>query len=181
MINYSDDILDSRDLAERLSELQDEKQDLEAAVDEALEAVDSAMSERDEAVAEHTACVNEDEVDAAVEKGLREAIDRAEGNLSEAEEALEEAEEALSEWLDENIKELSELENAENEIPEWNDGNNLIADSYFEAYMDDFLEGIGDIPKNVPSYIKIEIDYDMLKQDYSEIELDGNTFWYRSC
>jgi uncharacterized coiled-coil DUF342 family protein len=55
----------------------------------------------------------------------------------------------------------------------------LIKDSYFEEYMDEMLEDIGDLPKNIPAYLKIVVDYDMLKQDYSEVYFEGNTYYYR--
>jgi hypothetical protein len=49
----------------------------------------------------------------------------------------------------------------------------------FEEYMDEMLEDCGDIPRDIPSYIRIEIDYDLLKTDYSEIEIDGETYLFR--
>ena len=55
----------------------------------------------------------------------------------------------------------------------------LIADSYFETAMDELLEDIGDLPKDLPGYLKITVDYDALQQDYSSVELDGSTYWYR--
>lgn len=57
----------------------------------------------------------------------------------------------------------------------------LINESYFETAMDELLEDIGDMPKfkDIPAYLTITVDYDMLKQDYSEVEFDGNTYYYR--
>jgi hypothetical protein len=55
----------------------------------------------------------------------------------------------------------------------------LINDDHFEEYMDDMLEDCGDLPKNIPAYLKIVVDYDMLKQDYSAVEFEGNTYYYR--
>jgi hypothetical protein len=55
----------------------------------------------------------------------------------------------------------------------------LIRDSYFETAMDELLEDIGDMPKNIPSYLKITVDYDALQMDYSSVEFDGVTYWYR--
>lgn len=55
----------------------------------------------------------------------------------------------------------------------------LIHDSYFETAMDELLEDIGDIPRDLPSYLTITIDYDALQQDYSSVEVDGQTYWYR--
>jgi hypothetical protein len=55
----------------------------------------------------------------------------------------------------------------------------LIREDAFEGYMDDMLEDTGELPKNLPCYLKIEIDYDALKMDYTSIDIDGDTFWYR--
>lgn len=57
----------------------------------------------------------------------------------------------------------------------------LIHDSYFEESMDEMLEDYGTIPKyaDLPSFVKIVIDYDALKQDYSEVEFEGETYYYR--
>lgn len=57
--------------------------------------------------------------------------------------------------------------------------SHLINEDYFEAYMDDMLEDCGYIPRDLPSFLIITIDYDALKIDYSDIEIDGNTFLYR--
>ena len=55
----------------------------------------------------------------------------------------------------------------------------LIRDSYFETAMDEMLEDIGDLPKDLPGYLKITVDYEALQMDYSSIELDGVTYWFR--
>lgn len=55
----------------------------------------------------------------------------------------------------------------------------LINESHFEEYMDDMLEDCGDLPKNIPHYLTITVDYDALKQDYSEVEFEGDTYYYR--
>lgn len=55
----------------------------------------------------------------------------------------------------------------------------LIRDSYFEDAMDELLEDIGDLPKDLPSYLTITVDYKALQQDYSTVEFDGVTYWYR--
>lgn len=55
----------------------------------------------------------------------------------------------------------------------------LIRDNYFETAMDELLEDIGDLPKDLPSYLTITVDYDMLQMDYSSVEFDGVTYWYR--
>lgn len=55
----------------------------------------------------------------------------------------------------------------------------LIRDSYFEQAMDELLEDIGDLPKDLPSYLSITVDYKALQMDYAACEIDGVTYWYR--
>lgn len=57
----------------------------------------------------------------------------------------------------------------------------LIRDSYFEDAMDDMLEDCGMIPTfdNLPSFVTLTIDYLALQQDYTSVEIDGVTYWYR--
>lgn len=101
------------------------------------------------------------------------------------------AEYALNAWKrdsPEDSEELSKLENILEDLcgnggdEQW-EGNwypvSLIADSYFETAMDDLLEDIGEMPKDIPSYLKITVDYDALQQDYTSTKIDGFTYWYR--
>ena len=55
----------------------------------------------------------------------------------------------------------------------------LIRDSYFNDSMDELLEDIGELPKDIPSYLRIVVDYDALQMDYSSVEFEGITYWYR--
>lgn len=57
----------------------------------------------------------------------------------------------------------------------------LIRDSYFTEYARDLLQHIGDIPKQLVHYIEIdwEITARNIRVDYSSIEIDGITYWYR--
>ena len=55
----------------------------------------------------------------------------------------------------------------------------LIRDSYLEAEMDGLLEDIGDLPRDLPGYLTITVNYDALQQDYASVEFAGETYWYR--
>lgn len=58
----------------------------------------------------------------------------------------------------------------------------LIRDSYFVEAMQELCEDIGDMPRDgFPSYMVIDWDAtaDNLRADYSSIEFDGVTYWYR--
>jgi hypothetical protein len=57
----------------------------------------------------------------------------------------------------------------------------LIRDDYFVTYARELVSDIGDIPRDIPSYI--EIDWEAtaknIRMDYSSVEIDGVTYWYR--
>jgi hypothetical protein len=48
-------------------------------------------------------------------------------------------------------------------------------------YCQELLEDIGDIPKGLPGYIVIdwEATAENLKADYSTVDFDGQTYYYR--
>lgn len=52
----------------------------------------------------------------------------------------------------------------------------LIRESYFEDAIDDCYDLNA---LKVPAFIDVKIDYEMLKQYYSEIDYDGITYYYR--
>lgn len=55
----------------------------------------------------------------------------------------------------------------------------LIHDNHFETAMDELLEDIGDIPRDLPCYLTITVDYVALQQDYSSVNIGDETYWYR--
>ena len=87
-------------------------------------------------------------------------------------------------WEDE-LKEIEEINDLEDEINngEFEFGTTLIDEDYFEEYCEDLVSDIGDLPKDLPSYISNNIDWsgiaDDLRQDYSEVEFRGTTYLYR--
>ena len=94
------------------------------------------------------------------------------------------AKEALKEWREsEEGQELIALkalaEQGEDYAPDWEYGAQLIHEYYFEEAMDEMLEDCGDIPKDLPSYLTITVDYDALKMDYTAIDFNGQTYYIR--
>ncbi len=81
------------------------------------------------------------------------------------------------------VDELAALEALESEASgyagDWRYGAQLIRDDYFETAMDEMLEDIGDMPKDLPGYLTITVNYDALKQDYTSVEFSGVTYWVR--
>ena len=146
-------ILDTRDLQERLDELQGLK-----------DAVDTAQSTVDELMVSDLA---------AAQPNFDEKLDEARIELDEAREAFDSEAQA----------ELEELETLSDEVSEWSSGNQLIPEDDFEDYCQELCEDIGDIPKDLPSYIVIDWEATArnLKADYAECEYQGTTYLYRDC
>lgn len=83
-------------------------------------------------------------------------------------------------------EELAELESLKEEISNNSDegfeyGIQLIHEDDIDDYLHELLIDCGYIPKDMPSWIEIDwqATYDNMKQDYNEIELNGNTFYVR--
>lgn len=103
-------------------------------------------------------------------------------------EQIEDAQLALAEWTGNYGGEFTALRDLLEEMS-GNGGDeqwrgdwypvSLIRDSYFEQAMDELLEDIGDLPKNLPSYLTITVDYNALQMDYTSVEFEGVTYWYR--
>lgn len=85
--------------------------------------------------------------------------------------------------IEEFKKELETLqrlaEEAEQYSADWGYGSTLIRYDYFEEYMDDMIDECYDIPRNLPSFMIITLDYEALRMDYSEIEFNGVTYYIR--
>lgn len=109
--------------------------------------------------------------------------------LADARKALDDAEK----WADENPDDADEfriLTELVNELQgnggdhqwrgDWYPGY-LIRESYFVEYCQHLLDDIGDLPKDLPSYIAIDWEKtaDNLRVDYSESEYEGVTYLYR--
>lgn len=57
----------------------------------------------------------------------------------------------------------------------------FIADHYFVDAMRELVQDIGDLPAEIPAYLEIDWDAtaENLKQDYSDIEIEGNSYYIR--
>lgn len=155
-ISQYDNIIDSREVIERLEEMRDERQSL----------IDDV-----EAAEENVRFHHNGEIDES-------------GDAPEHIE-LNECRERLENWDADNADDLAALESfaeeGENYAEDWQHGATLIAESYFVEYCKELVSDIGDIPREIPSYIEIDWDKtaDNLRVDYTEIEWDGNTFLVR--
>lgn len=133
-ISNRDDIIDSRDVIERIEELREERDDLRQNAEETGDAA------------------------------------------------------ALRQWEEEYGDELAALEKlaeqAEGYAADWEYGETLIHDSYFRDYAEELAEDIGALKRELANQWPYTcIDWDAaaeeLKQDYTEVDFDGVTYWIR--
>ena len=160
----SDEIIDSRYVIERIENLEDERSPLVAAIVEALDEFEEHAGQ-------------------SYDKSDSEHIDN-DAKLVVLEDSILERRALLEEWDDDNgeLKELKELASDCSDYSDWRDGVTLIRDSYFETYAQEFAEDIGAIDRTggwPACHIDWEAAGDSLKGDYTAVEWDGVTYWYR--
>ena len=145
--------LDTRDLNERLEELE--------ALRDAVTSAEGELRDAESDPKHHTAGSDAAESFNLAENALDAARDEFDADAQE---------------------ELTELEGLRDEVSEWSDGATLIPESEFAAYCRELLEDCGDIPKDPPHYITIDWDAtaDNIRVDYSEVEYQGETYLVRS-
>lgn len=81
----------------------------------------------------------------------------------------------------EELRILTELaEECETLASDWQYGETLIHRDYFETYMDEMIEDCYTLPKDMPSWMSIKLDYVALEQDYSSVDFDGQEYLIRS-
>ncbi len=177
----SDQVIDSRDVIERIEELEGEKEALTDAVETAQEKWDA----KHEAITDARDAARENDDDTQ-EETLEEAVERASDELDEAVEALGDAKVALEEWEQgdegQELKALLALQDeAEGYADDWKYGATLIRDDYFPDYCQELVSDIGDLPKDIPGYLVIDWDKtaDNLRADYTEVSFDGTTYLVR--
>lgn len=77
---------------------------------------------------------------------------------------------------------LVEFRDANESVSEWQYGACFIRDSYFTDYVRELLQDIGDLPNGIPHYIVIDWEEtaNNIRQDYTDAEFDGETYWVRA-
>lgn len=74
-------------------------------------------------------------------------------------------------------------EEAEGYCPDWTYGATLIRDDYFEDYARELADDIGAVNRDSTwpnNFIDWEAAADALKQDYTEVDFDGVSYWVHS-
>jgi hypothetical protein len=67
-------------------------------------------------------------------------------------------------------------------VRDWEDGAQLIRDSYFTEYVADMLEDCGELPRDLPHYIQIDWHATArnVRFDYMSVEFGDVTYWVRN-
>lgn len=157
-----DDVIDSREIIEAIEEIESEIEELETEIedkDERLTELDDIEENEEQ---EWTIALSEERV--ALERGK------------------EEAQQGI-ETLREELRPFKELaEEAAGYAPDWEYGETLIRDSYFETYAQELAEDIGAINKDAQwpnSCIDWEQAARELQMDYTCVSFDGVEYWIR--
>lgn len=152
-VSNSDDIIDSRDVIARLDDLQD---DLESEHSDYED--DEVSSEDDES--EKTKKPFDDWVKATAEDSAADLQDEAKEYLA-----------------------LKKLQDEAEGYCDWTHGATLIRRTHFKDYCKELVADIGDMPKDLPSYIENNINWDGvaddLEADYTTVEFDGVEYLVR--
>lgn len=97
-------------------------------------------------------------------------------------EDLKESENDYSEEAEELEALIKLREECEDYCPDWIHGETLINDSYFEDYAKELANDCYGMIKDIKwpfTCIDWEKATEELQQDYSSVEFDGETYWYR--
>ncbi len=92
------------------------------------------------------------------------------------------AEGLLDEDEQDELNCLTKLNEQMEDNDEWSFGIGLIHEDFFVEYTEELLKDCGELPSEIPWYI--EIDWEKtannIKMDYSIVEFDGATYYYRN-
>jgi len=162
--NWGDDIIDSRDIIARHEELQDEYNNLLEALEEASIAVDRMRENCETFNQENT-----------------KIFERLQEELVEAQEALNEFNSSFDK---DELDTLTEVISQGESSPDWSYGETLIREEYFRTYAEELADDTCERPKELDQWPWRHIDWDAaaeeLKNDYSQINVDGETYFIRS-
>jgi len=175
-ISNTDGIIDSRDVIARIEALTEEREGLEATVEEATEKRDETQEKLNKARDEFDAARLTDETE----------VESLEETLEENESALRDAESALKGWDEgdegQELKALEALQDEAEGYSDWKYGAALIRDDHFEDYARQYAEEIGAVDSNA-SWPNDCIDWKRaaseLQMDYTSVDFDGVTYWIR--
>lgn len=163
-ISNTENVLDSRDIIARIEYLESERESLTDEVDTAQE----TLNDLDAADFEEVSAFEE------AEQAAKDELATAQANVKDWDESDEGQELA-------KLKEFAE--EAEGYASDWRHGAPLIHEAYFEDYARELAEDLGDYNSKNARWPHTCIDWaqaaEELKQDYTSVDFDGETYWVR--
>jgi len=188
------DLIDSREVEERIQELQGE---LDCRVEDALEKREEDAEAR-EALAEAPDALEDleetrNETFAERAKALGELASWLFGGSNdlerEAADAFADGKATLAE-LDRNVGLSDEADELRNLLAlkeeaegycEWGYGATFVRADHFVEYCQELVQDIGDLPRGIPSYIEIDWEKtaENIKMDYTSVEFAGVEYYIR--
>jgi DNA repair exonuclease SbcCD ATPase subunit len=181
-----EDVIDTRDLQERIEELEEFQTYVEDIKEELAEHKDE-LAQFEKELEELRVEESDENLSEREREVVDEKIERVGANIEILTEDIESLEDDLEsaevDFGEQEQTELADLNSLKEEIPEWHSGNQLIHESHFTDYAQQLCEDIGDVPKDLPHYIVLdwEATAENIKADYSECTHDGETYLYRNC
>lgn len=102
--------------------------------------------------------------------------------IERIEELTEQCEDSYLDFDDyQELCTLSDIAEAcEGYADDWSYGETLIRRSYFEDCMDEMVKNTYELPKDMPFWMSIKLDYDALEQDYTSVYYDGVEYLIRN-
>ena len=162
--------LDSRDIQEEIDNIESLKNDYELGLESLNDELSELESDLYDIENKEDYADKQNDIDAKLEE------------IADKENDIQECEDEYNRYYEE-LEELellkSEIENNSCEGFEY--GIQLIHVNDIDEYLHVLLIDCGYLPNDLPSWIEIDWDatYDNMKQDYSELEINGNTFYVR--
>lgn len=197
-ISNTDNVIDSRDIIKRIEELESELQDayddyfdsIQTEYDDYLEDFEVRIEEQYNQYAEDDEDIEDFETWKSDENNYKpmsfeewaadtsvEKLDFEDWLTAQREEGQEFTEEA------QELKALKDLADEAEYSPDWKYGETLIHEDYFTKYAEELASDCCEMPRNLKWPFR-HIDWDAaaeeLKQDYTEVDFDGETYYIRS-
>lgn len=168
--NWGDKAIDSRDIIARYEELNDEYNSLVELVEATNE--DLENFQRENGLTDYT----EDEVRKLQE--LQEELDNAQEELEDFDKSDDKGE----------LEMLKEIVSQGEDSPDWSYGETLIHEDYFIDYAEELVNDCYELPKELIQgtwpWNHMNMNWasaaEELKNDYSTIEVDGETYYIRA-
>ncbi len=169
MASSSDDTIDSREIIEEINDLEVEISGLRDDIEEAEETIEELSEQQDNI-----------DIDADGTGGGD--FDALTNEIQELESTVNAAEIEIS-GLQSELKPLTDLQDDADGGADWRHGVTLIADDYFEDYAYEMAVDTGAISPDAGWPLN-NIDWEKataeLQMDYTSVEFDGRTYWFRS-